>query len=474
VACQAQRSSGAFRVVSPNYRFALFNTIPNDPYLGTQWYINDGGFADIRLPAAWDVERGSSRVRIVIMDTGVDLGHPDLASKIWTNTGEIPGNGIDDDGNGFIDDVHGWDFGRGDNDPNPEYIPEYVPELGLDVDVGFHGTFCAGIAAAANDNGEGIAGAGWNCQILPLKVAHPDSGITSVAIAGAFAYATDQNAEVISMSFGGPGDPGVPEFFQALVDDATGAGSVCVAAAGNDGASTPTYPAACDKVLAVGATDDSNARASFSNFGSWVDVAAPGSLMWSSIARNYELTDTDQAVYIVFFGWDGTSPYMYGDGTSFACPLVAGVCGLVRSRFPALSPAQVAQQLIQTGDVVAYDEPIGPRVNAYQAVTSAPVAVDMPGAGGRWGLTAITPNPSGALSTIRFALAAEGPARLRLYDAGGRLVRELASGRLPAGEHVAAWDGRDGAGREAPSGLYFLRLECDGRVARAKLVRITR
>jgi subtilisin family serine protease len=181
-ASAALRRTGEVLAASPNYRFALFFTQPSDVYLTYQWYVDDPNGANIHLPDAWDTARGDTSVTIAIIDTGVDTGHPDLASKIWHNRDEIPGNGIDDDGNGYVDDWQGWDFGVGDNDPNPEYTSD---PSGLDV--GFHGTFCAGIAAAATNNGDGIAGAGWNCRIMALKVAHPDSGITSEAIAGAFA-----------------------------------------------------------------------------------------------------------------------------------------------------------------------------------------------------------------------------------------------------------------------------------------------
>ncbi len=256
---------------------------------------------------------------IGIMDTGVDLGHPDLASQIWSNPGEVPGNGVDDDGNGYVDDVKGWDFGNGDADPNPEPLFENLDSFVIDV--GFHGTFVAGIAAAATGNLEGIAGAGWNCRILPLKVSNSAGEITSEAVGAAFLYATALHVPVLNMSLGGPGDPGVPEFFQALVDGASAAGVLCVAAAGNDGSETPSYPAGCTGVLAVGATDVNNVRADFSNWGGWVKVGAPGAMMWSAICRNYDVDETSQILYFYFFGWDLERPYMYGDGTSFACPL---------------------------------------------------------------------------------------------------------------------------------------------------------
>jgi subtilisin family serine protease len=466
-AAAALRATGAFRAVSPDYRLSLF-VVPNDPDRPQQWYVSDGNFADVRLIQAWDLEQGDPSTVIAIMDTGVDTGHPDLASKIWTNPGETPGNGIDDDLNGFIDDVSGWDFGRNDNDPNPEYFPDAIG-----IDVGFHGTFCAAIASAATDNAEGVSGAGWNCRIMPLKVAHPDSGITSSMVAGAFLYAIDQGADVLSMSLGGPGDPGVPEFFQALVDDANAAGVMCVAAAGNDGVNVPTYPAGANGVLAVAATDAGNARAPFSNWGPWVDIAAPGAGMWSAIARNYELSEIDQIFYIFLFGWDGVRPYMLGDGTSFACPLVAGIAGLVRTRMPALGPLEVAQHLVATGDVVAYDHPIGPRVNAFTAVGTT-VSVGEPDAPQGVALAGIDPNPSSITSTIRFAIAAGGPVRLALYDASGRHVRELAGGTFTAGAHRATWDGLDATGRATPSGIYFVRLEAGGHVVQEKLVRVGR
>lgn len=464
------RATGAFRAVCPDYRLAPFNTVPNDLYLSSdQWFIDDGGFADIRLPAAWDIEKGDPSVVLAIMDTGVDTTHPDLASQIWHNPDEVPGNSLDDDGNGLVDDVEGWDFGTNDNDPKPDAL---FDEIGLDI--GFHGTFCAGLAAAATDNGEGIAGAGWKCRIMPLKVSNQEEGLSASAITEAFGYAADQGAAVISMSFGGPGDPGVPEYFQALVDMATAAGSLCVAAAGNDGVDTPSYPAACNDVIAVAATDDANARADFSNWGPWVDVAAPGSLMWSTIATNYDVDELSQIFYFYFFGWDLENPYMGGDGTSFACPLTAGVCGLIRARFPALTPQQVAQRLIATGDVVAYDHPIGPRVNAFRAVSMGPVAVEPSTVTGTLSLAGASPNPFADGCEIGFTLAADGPAQLAVFDVSGRRVRELASGTLAAGPHRERWDGRDSGGRDLGDGVYLVRLDTPAGSRERKLVRLGR
>jgi subtilisin family serine protease len=463
------RASGLFAAACPNYRFAINTTIPNDLHVPDQWYVQGSLGEDIRLPLAWDVEKGSASVRIAILDTGVDTGHPDLESKIWVNPGEIPGNGIDDDGNGFIDDVTGWDFGNNDNDPNPSAM---FDEIGLDE--GFHGTMCAGIAAAATNNSEGMAGAGWNCRIMPLRVADSTGAIGSDAIANAFGYAILEGASVISMSFGAPDQPGLRDFFQGLVDAARDADIVCVAAAGNDSTDTPlVYPAACDHVIAVGATDETNQRADFSNFGPWVDVAAPGSLMLSTLCRNYEIDELSQIFYFYFFGWDLETPYMYGDGTSFACPLVAGVCGLIRSHYPGLGPDAVAARLISTGDAVAYDHPIGPKVNAYRAIVEGLAAVE-PAARLAPGLAPPSPNPTTGSTRLAFTIAESGPAELALFDTAGRRVRTLDTGFQSAGTHQSYWDGTDAEGRRVAAGIYFARLTARNRTDTVRLVRLDR
>jgi hypothetical protein len=228
-----------------------------------------------------------------------------------------------------------------------------------------------------------------------------------------------------------------------------------VAAAGNEGTDAPIFPAACEGVLAVGATDSDGTRASFSNWGPWVDVAAPGAMMWSTLCRNYTLTELDQLIYILLFGWDGVNPYMYGDGTSFACPLTAGVCGLVRSRFPALTAGQVVGQIIQTGDVVAFDHPIGPRVNAWRAVSTPWVSVEHAPPPASLRLVTTSPNPAraGEPWAIALALPAAGPVVLELFDVRGRRVAERAPERLDAGSALLRW------GPPVPgAGIYFLRV----------------
>lgn len=464
------RGSPGVLAAIPNHRLRLYPTLPNDPMRPLQWHVESGDSADVELPSAWDTARGDTGTVIGIMDTGVDLGHPDLASKIWTNWIEASGAaGVDDDGNGWTDDVHGWDFGNDDADPNPE--PTMDP-IGLDI--GFHGTFVAGIAAAATHNGAGISGASWNCRVMPLKVSNAAGEITSDAVAGAFAYATDFGIAVLNMSLGGPGDPGVPEFFQVLVDAANAAGVMSVAAAGNDGVDVPSYPAANDGVLSVAATNDLRQRAEFSNFGSWVDVAAPGAYLWSSICRNYVVDDTSQLFYYFFFEWDFVEPYMRGDGTSFACPLAAGVAALVRSLHPQLTPQQVADHLIATGDVIAFDQPIGPKVNAHRAVTQVVLAAEPPAAPLALRLDGAVPHPIRGAGVLRFALPSAGEASLEVYDLAGRRVRTLERGALGAGPHQRAWNGTDDDGRRLPDGVYLIRLASGGRSVAARAVLLRR
>ncbi len=456
------RASGAVRAAVPNYLVEPFTTMPNDPYLGQQWAIYDAGDADIQLPEAWDIEKGNASTVIAIMDLGVDTGHPDLTSKIWVNAGEVL-NGLDDDGNGLVDDVQGWDFGDADNDPNPHAV---LDDIGLDE--GFHGTFVAGIAAAATNNGTGIAGAGWDCKIMPLKIVDVNGETRMDALTGAFQYVAGKRPAVLSMSFGAKPDSGVADYFQALVDQVVSAGVTCVAAAGNDSSDTLSYPAACRDVIAVAATDQTNTRAWFSNWGSWVDVAAPGTGIWSTLCRNYAIDFGSQLIYYLYFGWDGVNPYMYGDGTSMSCPLVAGVCGLLHARAPGITPQEIEARLVATGHAIASDHPIGVKVNAFRALDG--LAVEAETLPSPWLALAAAPNPFGVATTVRFVLPCTGDARLALYDVSGRLVRELVHGTLTAGPHAVIWDARDSDGRRVPSGIYFAQLAGGGAATTARLL----
>jgi subtilisin family serine protease len=306
---------------------------PDDPRYPDQW-----GLPQIGAEAAWDVTKGSPAVAIAVIDTGLDLNHPDLAGKLWVNPGEVAGNGLDDDANGLVDDVHGWDWVGGDNAPQD--------------DTG-HGTHVAGIAAAATDNGIGVAGACPNCRVMALKALDAAGVGTYSNIAAAIIYAADKGARVVNLSLGGYGD-------SSLLRDAAAYASqtaVVVAAAGNDNKPDRFYPAAYDgSVIAVAATDPDDAKTAFSNYGDWVDIGAPGLGIWST------LLDDDYA------SWSGSS---------MAVPFVSGVAGLVRSANPGSSAGAVRGQLLHTADPVDAANPghegmLGAgRLNAVAAVTTA-------------------------------------------------------------------------------------------------------
>ena len=273
--------------VELNYvRYAL--ATPNDPRFGTdQQYL-----LPLRLPSAWDVTRGSTNVKIAIVDSGVDLDHPDLADRI----------------------LPGYDF---------------VNRDAVAQDDEGHGTMVAGLAAADTNNGIGIAGAAWNASILPVKVLDGTGAGSDFDVANGITWAADSGAQVINLSLGGPWSS---QTLYDAVQYARSKGTVVVAAAGNDGAPQVSYPAAYAD-LAVGATDGAGDAAWFSNSGYWVDVAAPG----------IDVTSTALA--------DGpVESYAKGSGTSFSSPIVAGITALVRSQHPEWGPAQVVKQVLRAWD----------------------------------------------------------------------------------------------------------------------------
>ncbi len=287
---------------------------PNDPYYGSyQWNL-----PKIRAPQAWDVITGTAGVWIAIVDTGVDYNHPDLASSRLRL---------------------GWDFANGDNNPMDDHG---------------HGTHVAGIAGANTNNGQGVAGVCWGCDLLAVKVLDASGGGYASWVADGIRYAADWGVAfgkrtVINLSLGSPYPSSV---LADAVAYAQGQGALIVAAAGNDGVNELFYPAAYPGVIGVAATDSSDQRASFSNWGSHVDIAAPGVSILSTM-----------------WGW-----YYFADGTSMATPHVAGVAGLVWSAGPALTASQVCGALLRTAvdlgtpgrdDIYGYG-----RLNAEAAVRS--------------------------------------------------------------------------------------------------------
>lgn len=278
-AVTALRAISGVRSVRVAYPMQTFD-VPDDPRYAS---FQSRYLEAVRAPRAWSIGRGGPGVRVAIIDTGVNVAHEDLAGRVVGRHNAVTGSTR-------VQDKEG------------------------------HGTAVASMAAATTDNGKGMAGAAWQADILAVKVANDRGEIWTDAVAAGIRWATDQgDADIINMSLGGPQQG---RQLRNAVADARAAGVVVVAAAGNEGNRTKQYPGASEGVIAVGATSQSGkARASFSTYGSWVDVAAPG-------------------VNIVGADAGDTDGYLVGDGTSFAAPLVAGQAALLVARKPGVEPVQ--------------------------------------------------------------------------------------------------------------------------------------
>jgi subtilisin family serine protease len=315
---------------------------PNDSYFSIQWplenvgqmYPESGRYnhppgkydADIDAPEAWDIFTGSAEVVVAVIDTGVDYAHRDIDGNMWINEAELNGtSGVDDDYNGYVDDIYGYDFFNRDGDP---------------MDDRGHGTHCAGIIAAETDNEQDIAGVCWQTRIMAVKfLGSGGSGSTSDAVKS-FYYAVANGADICSNSWGGGS---YSETLEEALDYAASQGVILVASAGNDYSNYPKYPANYGPMIAVAATDSNDNKPAFSNYGSWVDLAAPGvdvlslraSLAGSSFGTPYD----DYTVIL--------------SGTSMACPHVAGACVLLVGANPTLTRDDVYDLLMTTGDPIA-------------------------------------------------------------------------------------------------------------------------
>lgn len=335
------------KLVTAEKDWLVFPTLtPDDSSFGSLWGMHNTGQtggvadADIDAPEAWNIATGSREVRVAVIDSGVDTAHPDLASNIWSNPGEIPGNGVDDDGNGFVDDVHGWDFFSGDAIPQD--------------DEG-HGTHCAGTIGAAGNNRAGVAGVCWQVSLVAIRFLGPDGGSTSDAIESVY-YATSLGVDITSNSWGG-GDESV------LLEDAIRSSGeqdiLFIAAAGNDGTDNELFPHfpsnySVDNLISVASTAANDQRSDFSNYGkTLVDLAAPGSSILSTLPGGR---------------------YGYMSGTSMATPHVTGALALAKSIAPLLRAADLKRKLMETADVVPALQDYcvtGARLNAHRLLESA-------------------------------------------------------------------------------------------------------
>lgn len=306
---QAASALPRFQTVEPNMANWSHTTTPNDPGFGMQWGLQDGADQDVDAPEAWDLAHGSSSVVVAVIDTGIDLGHPDLSANAWTNPLEVAGNGVDDDLNGYVDDIHGWDFVNNDGAP---------------FDDNGHGTHVAGIIAATGNNAQGVAGVSWNARLMALKVLDSEGRGTVGGDIAAIEYATAMrnrgtNVRAINASYGSNGAPDIGQ--QNAITAAGNAGIMFVAAAGNGGPdgvgdnndAAPTYPASypMTSILSVTAIDRTGTITAFGNYGpATVDLAAPGGDILSTYPGGM---------------------YATGGGTSMAAPFVTGAVALAYS-----------------------------------------------------------------------------------------------------------------------------------------------
>ncbi len=325
------QQSGCVEYAEPD-QFGHIDVNPNDTYYSLLWGMNNTGQtvngdpgvanADIDANLAWDRFSGNGSMVVGIADTGFRKTHQDLAPNVWSNPGEIAGNGIDDDGNGRTDDTWGWNFWSNNNNPTDDHG---------------HGSHTAGTVGARGNNGLGVTGVCWNVKLAALRIANASGSISMTGAISSLDYCVGKGIKVSNHSWGGSGYNG--SLFNAI-SNARNAGHIMCASAGNGGNdgrgdnnnSIPQYPASynLDNIISVAAVDNNNALASFSNYGSTsVDLAAPG----VTIASCYKTND---------------SSYVYMNGTSMATPHVTGVCALVWMRNPTWTYAQVRSRVFST------------------------------------------------------------------------------------------------------------------------------
>jgi len=443
-AIESYKTTGYFEFVEPDYIGSSFgitsDTFPNDPYFYRQWYLyNDATFtlstpvidADIDMELGWLIEKGKKSVILAIMDSGTRLDHPEFEGRLWVNKAEIPGNGKDDDYNGYADDVNGFDFAYADGDPS---------------DDSGHGTAVAGVAAATGNNGIGFAGVDWNCRIMSCKVLESDGwGYYSVWTESIY-YAVNHGAHVINMSLGG--ETSSLAMTQALEYAEVNLVTV-VASMGNEGTDMLNYPAVIENVIAVGSTDSDDRRStSFlagsggSNYGNHLDVVAPG---------NY--------IYVL----DELNPYYYEGywaGTSFSTPLVSGLVSLLKAQDPTRTPADIRYILRTTSedlvgkpseDTPGWDQYYGyGRINAYNALSlftsqtrKLPENIK------------VFPNPTTADFRVVYRLFSDTDVQIRFYDRMGRLIRNPTYfDNMKIGTHSHNFSLNN-----VPGGVYYMKFE---------------
>lgn len=331
-----------YEYIVSNYKLRAFYT-PDDPKFAEQWALKK-----VKAGSAWNEQRGDRSIVIAVIDTGVDWKHEDLKDRIWVNPKEIAGNGQDDDGDGYIDDVRGWDFFDKDADPNDD-VGSANPG---------HGTHCAGIIAATGDNGLGISGLAPKVTIMPIRFLGADGSGSLLDGIKAIDYAIAHGAHIISASWGAPVSREQARPLIEAIERAEAKGILFIAAAANDGQSNDkreVYPANAGlaNVISVAASDVNDTKPRWSNYGrATVDLASPGANILSTIPGD---------------------KYRQLSGTSMATPLTAGAAGLLlseaRAREKKLAPEHVKALLQASGDKVAIETACDCRIDADRALT---------------------------------------------------------------------------------------------------------
>ena len=322
--------------------------VPNDPSLGSQWHLSK-----INAAGAWDYFSSGSTVVVAIVDDAVERTHPDLSANIWVNTKEIFGNGLDDDGNGYVDDMNGWDLADNDNNPDPP-TTEYS-----------HGTHVAGIVGATTNNGVGISSIGYSVKLMCLKASGANPNSISAGYQGIL-YAANNGANVVNCSWGSTGSSS--ETLQEIINYANSKGCIVVAAAGNSNNSTKHYPAAYNGVISVASTANTDVKSSFSNYGDWVTVSAPGGDF-----NGFQILST-----VPYGGYEGKV------GTSMASPVVAGLVGLMKSLNPGMPNNDLINCLYSSCESILLQNPTFPgqlgagRINAQAALACVAASLSKP------------------------------------------------------------------------------------------------
>lgn len=378
-----------------------------------QWYLSK-----IQAMQAWSLSAGSPSVVVAIVDGGAWMTHSDLIANRWKNPGEIAGNSIDDDADGYVDDVNGYDVADGDNNPIPPTSET-------------HATAIAGCISANTNNGTGIASIGYNVSMMDVKV-KTDAGCFCYADAG-LTYAIAAGANIINMSYG---STSYSSTTQNLLNTAHNKGIVLVAAAGNYSSTTLFYPAACNYVIAVGETNSSDVVDTYSDYGSWVDLMAPGIGIYTTLPTN---------------------TYGNEDGTSFASPIVAGAAALMLSYNNSLTPDQLEACLKQGCDNInsLNSSKVGlmgaGRLNVYNSMLCAQSSTGVVDIVNENKIS-VFPNPSKSIVTVQFKMEKEQTVKLELLNVLGQPVlisNEISSPQIFNKELNIS---------DIPSGIYLLKI----------------